>query len=225
MREIVLDTETTGLDPKDGHRIIEIAALEMEDKMLTGNKLHFYVNPEREMPSDAYRIHGISGEFLKDKPIFTSIADDFLKFIRNNKLVIHNAVFDINFINYELTLLNKPNIEFSRALDTLSLAKKMFPGCKVNLDALCKRFKIDNSDRKFHGALKDSILLAQVYLELTGGRQKSFNMNNLQQSKNHSYTLRNLSSKKITVIKPSTSEIKNHKDLLMHIPNNLWSKE
>ena len=174
IREIILDTETTGLDPRDGHRVIEIGAVEMVNKVITGNKFHYYINPERDMPVDAYRIHGISGEFLRDKPLFKSVAAEFIDFIKNDKLIIHNASFDIKFLNYELTLLNLPSIEFSQVVDTLLMARKAFPGARVNLDALCKKFKVDNTDRQFHGALKDARLLAEVYIELSGGRQVSF---------------------------------------------------
>ena len=174
VREIVLDTETTGLSPRDGHRIVEIGALEMVNKVLTGQKFHFYINPERDMPQEAYRIHGISSEFLKDKPLFKDISDSFLKFIDNSQMVIHNAPFDIKFLNHELSLLNLPSLELANAIDTLVIARRTFPGAKVNLDALCRRFKVDNSSRKYHGALKDAELLAEVYVELTGGRQTSF---------------------------------------------------
>ena len=156
IREIVLDTETTGLNPQDGHRIVEIGALEMVNKVLTGKKFHFYINPERDMPSEAYRIHGISSEFLKDKPVFKEIAKEFLDFIEDGKLVIHNAPFDIKFLNYELSLVNLPSLELSEAIDTLIIARKNYPGARVNLDALCRRFKIDNSSRDFHGALLDA---------------------------------------------------------------------
>ena len=176
IREIVLDTETTGLNPHDGHRIVEIGALEMVDKVLTGKKFHFYINPERDMPNEVYKIHGISSDFLKDKPVFREVADEFLEFIEDGKLVIHNAPFDIKFLNYELSLLSLPSLELSEAIDTLTIARKNYPGARVNLDALCKRFKIDNSSREFHGALLDAALLAEVYVELTGGRQTSFVM-------------------------------------------------
>ena len=136
VREIVLDTETTGLSPRDGHRIVEIGALEMVNKVLTGQKFHFYINPERDMPQEAYRIHGISSEFLKDKPLFKDISDSFLKFIDNSQMVIHNAPFDIKFLNHELSLLNLPSLELANAIDTLVIARRTFPGAKVNLDAL-----------------------------------------------------------------------------------------
>ena len=174
IREIILDTETTGLSPEYGHRIVEVGALEMVNKVLTGNKFHYYVNPGRDMPLQAYRIHGISGEFLRDKPLFKHIANEFINFIQNGKLVIHNAPFDIRFLNYELTLLNLPSIELSEVIDTVSIARRAFPGTKVNLDALCQRFKVDNAKRQYHGALKDAYLLSEVYIELTVGRQVSY---------------------------------------------------
>jgi len=176
IREIILDTETTGLSPKGGHRIVEVGAMEMVNKVLTGNKFHYYVNPQRDMPNEAYRIHGISSEFLQDKPLFSEIADEFMSFIEGGKLVIHNAPFDIKFLNHELSLLNRPSLELDDAIDTLVMARRSFPGAKVNLDALCRKFKVDNSSREYHGALKDAVLLAEVYVELTGGRQVSFSM-------------------------------------------------
>lgn len=175
-REIILDTETTGLDPNSGHRIIEIGALEMYNRVLTGNKFHFHINPERDVPLEAYKIHGISTEFLRDKPLFADIAEDFINFIEGTKLVIHNAPFDIKFLNHELSRVGIASLDMLNVIDTLPIARKKFPGAKVNLDALCKRFKIDNSSRTFHGALLDCELLAEVYVELTGGRQASFDL-------------------------------------------------
>ncbi|KAJ6644947.1 UDP-N-acetylglucosamine--N-acetylmuramyl-(pentapeptide) pyrophosphoryl-undecaprenol N-acetylglucosamine transferase [Pseudolycoriella hygida] len=224
-KEIILDTETTGLEPRDGHRIVEIGAIEMVNKVLTGKHFHFYINPERDMPTEAYRIHGISGEFLKNKPRFKEIADDFLAFIKYSKLVIHNAAFDIKFLNYELSLLNIPTVEFlelSNTIDTLALARKMFPGSRVSLDALCKRYKIDNSARKLHGALKDAALLAEVYVELTGGRQVSFAINNnkpIEEVVVKTFTTR---QKNILVIKPTKEELQKHRDFLKKILSPLW---
>lgn len=177
IREIILDTETTGLNPGDGHRIVEIGAIEMVNKVLTGKSFHCYINPERTMPDEAYRVHGISESFLQDKQVFKDIAEEFVQFISEGVLVIHNAPFDIKFINHELSLLNMPSIDSTDVIDTLLLARKAFPGARVNLDALCKRFKIDSSSRQNHGALIDAKLLAEVYVELTGGRQSSFSMN------------------------------------------------
>jgi DNA polymerase III, epsilon subunit, Proteobacterial len=171
MREIVLDTETTGFKPEEGHRIVEIGCLELKNHIPTGEKFHVYVNPRRDMPEAAENIHGLSYEFLKDHPPFEDHAKAFLDFIGNDRLVIHNARFDMNFINAELTWCGHSRIPFKRALDTLSMARQKFPGAPASLDALCKRFKIDNSNRVFHGALLDSELLAEVYLELIGGKQ------------------------------------------------------
>ncbi|MCC8417061.1 MAG: DNA polymerase III subunit epsilon [Rickettsia endosymbiont of Bryobia graminum] len=227
LREIILDTETTGLDPKAGNRIVEIAAIEMVNKVLTGKQFHFYVNPQRDMPTEAYRIHGISGEFLRDKPLFHEIADDFLEFIQDSKIVIHNAVFDVKFINYELSLLNRDTITFlelSNTIDTLILARKLFPGMKANLDALCKRYKIDNSGRQLHGALKDAALLAEVYVELTGGRQVSFNISSNKKVDNE-VTIKNhmVNKNDIVVIKPTKEELEKHKEYLSKILSPLWS--
>lgn len=219
VREIVLDTETTGLSPRDGHRIVEIGALEMKNKVLTGNKFHFYINPERDMPQEAYRIHGISADFLKDKPLFKEIADTFLRFIDNSQMVIHNAPFDIKFLNHELSLLNLPLLELTNAIDTLIIARKVFPGAKVNLDALCRRFKVDNSSRQYHGALKDAELLAEVYVELTGGRQTSFMIKNESTNSKYDKNLAfDVSGNKI-IIKPTKEEQILHKEFLHKIFN------
>lgn len=171
MREIVLDTETTGLDPTTGDRIVEIGAVELENHMPTGRNYHVYINPERDMPQEAFAVHGLSAEFLSDKPVFAAIADDFAAFIGNARLVIHNASFDMKFINAELGWMRRAALPAARALDTLDLARRRFPGAQNSLDALCRRFGIDNSAREKHGALLDSELLAEVYLELIGGRQ------------------------------------------------------
>lgn len=222
MREIILDTETTGLDPLTGHRLIEIGALEMKNRVLTGAKFHYYINPEREVSTEAYRIHGISSEFLKNKPLFVDIAAEFLDFIGDSKLVIHNAQFDIKFINHELSLLSRPSIDLESAVDTLMMARKMFPGMKNSLDSLCKRFNVDNSSRKFHGALKDAGLLAAVYVELTGGRQGRFNMlsaTKTQQTARISGI--NISTKReLKVIAPTKEELKRHNEFLEKLTTN-----
>lgn len=171
MREIVLDTETTGLDPAAGHRIVEVAGLELLHHMPTGRTFREYINPERDMPEEAERIHGLSADFLKDKPRFHEIAPAFLDFIGDARLVIHNAAFDMKFLNAELRQAGHEILAMERAIDTVALARERFPGAQVNLDALCRRFDIDNSSRSFHGALLDCELLAEVYLELRGGRQ------------------------------------------------------
>jgi DNA polymerase-3 subunit epsilon len=172
MREIVMDTETTGLDPADGHRIVEIGAVELVNLLPTGRVYHQYINPERPVPREAENIHGLGNDFLRDKPVFARIATDFLDFIGDSTLVIHNAAFDMRMLNAELTRLGQPVLPMSRAVDTLEIARKRFPGAQASLDALCRRFGVDNSGREKHGALLDTELLAEVYLELMGGRQQ-----------------------------------------------------
>lgn len=170
-REIVLDTETTGLDPEDGHRIVEIGCLELINHVPTGKSFQVYINPKRDMDEGAQRVTGLTLEFLQDKPLFEEVVQDFIDFIGDDKLVIHNAAFDIKFINAEFARLNIPPLPMTRAIDTLHIARRKFPGSPASLDALCKRFGVDHLDRTFHGALLDSELLADVYLELIGGRQ------------------------------------------------------
>lgn len=177
MREIVLDTETTGFDPDQGDRIVEIGAVELCNHMPTGNQYHQYVNPERLMPQSAFEVHGLGDEFLADKPKFAQIGQDFLDFIgADSKLVIHNARFDMRFLNAELNRARLEPIADDRALDTLVIARRKFPGSPATLDALCRRFNIDNASRTLHGALLDSEILAEVYLELIGGRQPGFGL-------------------------------------------------
>lgn len=173
MRQIVLDTETTGLDPLQGHRIIELGCVELVNRKLTGRHLHFYINPEREVEAGALEVHGITNEFLADKPVFSAIADKFIEFVSGAELIIHNAPFDISFLDYELGMLNRGHRkmqEYCGVLDTLAMARKKHPGQKNNLDALCKRYEVDNSQRELHGALKDAEILADVYLLMTGGQ-------------------------------------------------------
>jgi len=172
MREIVLDTETTGLDPRDGHRVVEIGCVELSYHIPTGRELHLYINPERDMPEEAFAIHGISEAMLADKPVFADIVDQFLDFIGDDAaLVIHNAPFDAKFLNWELKGVGRPTIPSARLIDTLEIARKRFPGGSNSLDALCRRFDVDLSVREKHGAVIDCRLLAEVYLELIGGRQ------------------------------------------------------
>lgn len=171
MREITFDTETTGIDPNAGHRVIEIGCVELIDKIRTGNVYHVYINPQRDVPKSSTDVHGLTMGFLSDKPVFAKIAQDFLDFIKDDRLVIHNAAFDLKFINFEFAKLDIPPIEFERATDTLNIAREKFPGAKASLDALCNRFGIDLSKREKHGALLDAELLADVYLELIGGAQ------------------------------------------------------
>lgn len=174
MREIVLDTETTGFDPESGDRIVEIGAVELRGHVPTGETYHQYINPERSMPDEAFQVHGLGDDFLIDKPVFKSIAQDFLDFIDGANLVIHNAAFDMKFLNAELSWVGLPQIDWERAVDTLAIARKKFPGSPASLDALCRRYGIDNSARTLHGALLDSEILAEVYLEMIGGRQPDF---------------------------------------------------
>lgn len=172
MREIVLDTETTGMDPARGDKLVEIGCVELMNHLATGKTYHVYINPERDIPAEATAVHGITEEFVKDKPVFGEIVGDFMDFIGDAKLVIHNAEFDMKFLNAELKTYGFPSLDNRRAIDTLKVAREKFPGSPANLDALCRRFGIDNSNRVFHGALLDSQLLAEVYLELLGGRQQ-----------------------------------------------------
>ena len=171
MREIVLDTETTGFEPSEGDRVVEIGAVELFNHLPTGRTYHQYINPKRNMPEAAFNVHGLSEEFLSDKPVFKDIAQEFIDFIKDSKLVIHNASFDMKFLNAELGWVNRPALPMNQAIDTLAIARRKFPGSPASLDALCRRFGIDNSSRTLHGALLDSEILAEVYLELVGGRQ------------------------------------------------------
>jgi DNA polymerase-3 subunit epsilon len=171
VREIILDTETTGLDPNDGHRIIEICCLELVGHLPTGRVFHTLVQPERDIPEDSVRVHGLTAEKLADAPVFASVVDEFLSFVADAPLVIHNAEFDLKFLNHELSRAGKPSLTSDRGIDTIAIAKKRFPGARYSLDELCRRFNIDLSVRTKHGARIDAELLAEVYLELLGGRQ------------------------------------------------------
>ena len=229
MREIVLDTETTGLDPQDGHRIVEIGAVELHNHVPTGNVYHQYINPLITMPDQAFAIHGLSDIFLSDKPKFSEIAKEFLDFIGSAKLVIHNAAFDIKFINAELKRIDKEEITFDRATDTLAIARKKFPGSPASLDSLCRRFKIDNSARVVHGALLDSQILAEVYLELVGGKQPDFALNiaNVSNENNNSifHEKRARIRKEKLKSRLTTVEKANHENFIKELGNtSMWSK-
>lgn len=176
MREIVFDTETTGLDPFDGHRVIEIGCVEVIDRLPTGAHFHVYINPERDVPEEAVRVHGLTTDFLKAHKRFDQIVDEFMAFIGESQLVAHNAEFDMKFINWELENLGRKPVSKARVIDTLAIARSRFPGQPNSLDALCKRLGVDNSSRDFHGALLDSEILAEVYLELRGGRQQGLDL-------------------------------------------------
>lgn len=173
MREIVLDTETTGFEPSEGHRLVEIGCVELLNHMPTGRTFHQYLNPQRDMPAEAFAVHGLSEDFLRPMPLFARVAEDFLQFIDGARLIIHNAAFDLKFLNAELARLGKPALR-NEVVDTVAMARRKFPGSPASLDALCRRFGIDNSSRTLHGALLDSEILAEVYLELIGGRQPDF---------------------------------------------------
>jgi len=176
MREVVIDTETTGFEPADGHRVVEIGCVELMEHLPTGRTYRCYLNPERPVPIETLRVHGLSDEFLADKPKFADVVDEFLEFIGDAALVIHNASFDMRFVNAELHRIGRPPIPYARAIDTIEIAKGKIPGARYSLDELCKRFDIDLSARTKHGALLDAELTAQVYLELLGGRQKRLSL-------------------------------------------------
>ena len=176
MREIVLDTETTGLKPADGHRVVELGCVELLNRIPTGATFHVYLNPDRDMPAEAFAVHGLSSDFLKDKPRFAEVADDFIAFIADAPIVAHNASFDHGFLCHELKLISRPGISFERVVDTLMLARRKHAAGPYSLDALCARYGIDNSRRTKHGALLDAEILAEVYLELIGGRQATLGL-------------------------------------------------
>ncbi len=213
MIEIVLDTETTGLSVKDGHRIVEIGCIEINNLISTKKIFHAYLNPERKVSEDAFKVHGYSDEFLSDKKKFSEIAEDFLEFIKEKKIIIHNAEFDIAHINNELLIAGKEKITKTNIVDTLDIARNKFPGAAISLDALCKRFRIDNSKRKKHTAIVDCELLAKVYINLLDQKEPKFNFNNLNEiKKNENNQGINNYSKKIII--PSAEEIKKHKEFL-----------
>ena len=175
-REIILDTETTGLRPDDGHRVVEIGCIELVNYVPTGRVYHAYINPERPMPPEAFAVHGLSDDFLRDKPLFSTVAEEFLEFVADSPMIAHNARFDMGFVNAELTRIKRNALTPPRVIDTADMARRKFPGSPASLDALCKRFNIDNSSRTKHGALLDAELLAEVYIELIGGRQTSLDI-------------------------------------------------
>tara|TARA_B100001250_G_scaffold329613_1_gene294328 strand:+ start:1110 stop:1775 length:666 start_codon:yes stop_codon:yes gene_type:complete len=212
MKEIVLDTETTGLSVKDGHRIVEIGCIELDDLIPTKKIFHCYLNPERKVSEDSFKVHGYSDEFLVDKKKFHEIVDDFLIFIEDKKIIIHNAEFDIGHLNNELSLIGKNKINITNIVDTLDLARNKFPGSSISLDALCKRFRIDNSRREKHSALVDCELLAKVYINLLDQKEPKLNFTNFNEKKEFQKESNIIYSKKI--IKPSELELDNHKIFL-----------
>ncbi len=220
MKEVVLDTETTGLSVKDGHRIVEIGCIELENLIPTKNKFHCYLNPERKVSEKALSVHGYNDEFLSKQKKFNEVGEEFLQFIKDKKLIIHNAEFDLAHLNNELNLLGKKKIN-NEIIDTIILARDKFPGAPVSLDALCKRFRIDNSRRTQHSALVDCDLLAKVYINLVDQKEPRLNFQTASQEKNHVNNLKIEYYKK--VINASPEEIKNHKEYLkQHLKKNYF---
>lgn len=220
-REIILDTETTGLDPFSGDRVVEIGAVELINHIPTGRHYHQYINPERDMPPGAQAVHGLSSEFLRDKPVFAEICGDFMDFIGDSTLVIHNADFDMKFVNHHIKDLGFAAISMARVIDTLKMARQKFPGAPASLDALCKRFNVDLSGRTLHGALLDSNLLAQVYLELIGGRQADLGLLASAAAGGGGDTaVRQFRAPRPHA--PNDAELESHADMLRQIKNPLW---
>lgn len=222
MRQISLDTETTGLDPASGHRVIEIGCVEMQDRILTGNSFHCYLNPGRPVDDGAVKVHGLTNEFLQDKPCFEDVVEEFLTFIKGAELIIHNAPFDVGFLNSEFKLTD-PAIgtiaKYCKVLDTLTLARRRFPGQKNSLDALCKRFEVDNSHRQLHGALLDAQILAQVYLLMTGGQTALFAETDAQENSQaiHSVSTKIERNKTIPVIPADAKDLTAHEAFLQKL--------
>ncbi|MDR0678484.1 MAG: DNA polymerase III subunit epsilon [Holosporaceae bacterium] len=222
IREVVLDTETTGLN-YESDRIVEIACVELANHVPTGNVYQIYVNPQRDVPRDATVIHGITNELLADKPFFSEIVDDFLNFIKDAKLVVHNAKFDLGFLNSELKRINRPSLNMENVIDTLEITRKKFPGMPANLDALCKKFEIDLSSRVVHGALVDCKLLSEVYINLLGGRQSGLSFTT-EASGDMRSLQRNRRVYEIRHFPPSQEEISRHKEFLKSLNSPLWNE-
>lgn len=220
MRQIILDTETTGLSPKNGDRIVEIGCIELLNRRLTGNSLHFYINPERDIPEEAARIHGLRAEFLSDKPVFKDLAEEIIRFTKDAEVIIHNASFDMGFLDMEFRKAGYPLFSsmISGVIDTLKDAQQMFPGKRNNLDALCQRFEVRNDHRTFHGALLDAELLAEVYLCMTRG-QNDLGMETNDNSEQNSSQMQFLSElpKNLKIIKADSNELSDHQEVLQDI--------
>ncbi len=231
MRQIILDTETTGIDPKQGHRIIEIGGVELVNRRLTGKHFHEYVNPEREVEEEALQVHGISNEFLHDKPLFKEVAEKFIDYIDGAELIIHNAPFDIGFLNHEFKLMRakvRRVTDICSVIDTLAMARQLHPGQRSNLDALCKRYGVDNTNRELHGALLDSEILAQVYLAMTGGQTALFAEADEKRSTSDSVRATEVVEKKqrdsLLVIEANEQELTAHQTFIDKLEGNekLW---
>ncbi len=221
MREIVLDTETTGFDPLGGHRVVEIGCIELLNHMPTGREFHVYLNPERDIPAEAEAVHGLSAAFLADKPLFASLADELLEFVGDSPIIAHNANFDLNFINAELRRAGRGPLPPDRAIDTVVLARRKFPGAQASLDALCRRFQIDLSERGKHGALLDAKLLAKVYLELIGGREPGLALANAEVAVTATETVTR-TSRAARPHAPSAEELAAHAAFLGKLKNPIW---
>jgi DNA polymerase-3 subunit epsilon len=219
MRQIFLDTETTGFEPDQGDRLVEIGCVEMINRKLTGNNLHFYVNPERDMPEGAFNIHGLSAEFLSDKPKFAEIAEQVLAYVADAEIIIHNAPFDLKFLNFELGLVKRPKFKdhVATIVDTLVMAKEMFPGKRNGLDALCDRLEVDNSGRSFHGALLDAELLADVYINMTRGQNALMMDTHSPQDAQVVSIQVDLTGFDLPVLRASGAEVASHEDVLAQI--------
>ena len=234
MRHLVIDTETTGLSAKEGHRIIEIGAVEMVNLSVTGRFLHLYINPERDIDAGAQDIHGLSSQFLADKPVFADILTEFTDFIKDDLLVIHNAPFDLGFLNAEFLRCGHPPLSMERVIDTLPLARQKYPGAQASLDALCRRFGVDNSHRDLHGALIDADLLASVFVELKGGRQPGLKLDDITENELSNndisgedtnlsgFVLDKRSVRRARKFEVSDVESAAHKDLLAKMNNPIW---
>jgi DNA polymerase III subunit epsilon len=226
MREIVLDTETTGFNPAEGHMMVEIGAIELHNHLPTGKIFHQYINPERDVPIEAQNVHGLTEDFLKDYPTFPEIVSNFIDFIGDSTLIIHNAEFDMKFINHQLGQSGFPIVK-NRIIDTLLIAREKFPGSPANLDALCRRFAIDNSNRTFHGALLDSELLAEVYIELMGGRQHGLGLaGDDEKQSNESVTSSTFkrSFREARTFEIPTEDGEAHKEMLTKLKKSLWGE-
>lgn len=224
MREIVLDTETTGLDPSRGDRVVEIGCVETMHHIATGESFHVYINPERDMPEEAFNVHGLSEEFLSDKPVFAEVLGDFMTFIGDSPLVIHNAEFDMKFLNSELKKLGRPMLDRDRAIDTVAMARRKFPGAQANLDALCRRFEIDLSRRDKHGALLDAELLADVYLQLCGGLQPGLELAG-NEVKSDSPVVIQRQAREARPHAPSPEELAAHAVLVEALKEPIWEPD
>jgi DNA polymerase-3 subunit epsilon len=229
MREIVFDTETTGLDPYAGHRLVEIGCVELVNHVRTGKVFHKYINPQRDMPEEAYKVHGLSEEFLQDKPLFEDIADEFIDFVGNSVLIAHNAPFDMKFVNAQLDWVKKPIFPMDNVIDTLVIAKKKFPGARNNLDVLCQKFGVDNSSRTVHGALLDAELLAEVYLELIGGKEPALELLGKNKSNNENKSggktiLEPKEFRKPRIFETPKDEAENHNEFVSNkIKDPIWN--